>query len=167
MEAGILMRRDFRRGQYQFDSRLGQILQRDETGGVIGGEDHNQPVADKDLGRAVRDATGVDYGLHLALIGRGKEVAGRTLGQLLGNPKTVAHLVAKKKVGLLLQLTVLASLLIIMLITYIAMLTAIQIHRFLGVTGVHVVTRIFGMLLSALAIQFIFDGIAQSSIFAG
>ncbi len=76
-------------------------------------------------------------------------------------------LMANAEGHLLLQLTVLTSLLTIMLITYVAMLTAIQIHRFLGVTGVHVITRIFGVLLSALAIQFMFDGIAQSGIFKG
>jgi multiple antibiotic resistance protein len=62
------------------------------------------------------------------------------------------------------QLVVLASLFAIMLITLVAMLTAGQLHRFLGVTGKHVVTRIFGILLSALSVQFIFDGIAQSGL---
>jgi multiple antibiotic resistance protein len=51
-----------------------------------------------------------------------------------------------------------------MVITLVAMLTAGQLHRFLGVTGKHVVTRIFGILLSALSVQFIFDGIAQSGL---
>lgn len=62
------------------------------------------------------------------------------------------------------QLIVLASLLAIMLVTLVAMLTAAQLHRFLGVTGMHVITRIFGILLSALAVQFVFDGIAQSGL---
>lgn len=63
------------------------------------------------------------------------------------------------------QMAVLASLLIIMLLTLAALLTAAQIHRFLGVIGIQVITRISGILLAALAIQFIFDGIAQSGLF--
>jgi multiple antibiotic resistance protein len=65
---------------------------------------------------------------------------------------------------LLRQLVVLGSLFVIMAGTLGAMLTAGQIHRFLGVTGKHVVTRIFGILLSALSVQFVFDGIAQSGL---
>ena len=48
--------------------------------------------------------------------------------------------------------------------TFVSLLTASQIHRFLGVTGKHVISRIFGILLSALAVQFVFDGIAQSGL---
>jgi multiple antibiotic resistance protein len=62
------------------------------------------------------------------------------------------------------QLAVLAALLAVMLVTFVAMLTASQIHRFLGVTGMQVINRIIGILLSALAVQFVFDGIAQSGL---
>jgi multiple antibiotic resistance protein len=36
------------------------------------------------------------------------------------------------------------------------------VERFLGKTGLNIVTRVLGMLLAALAIQFVLDGITQS-----
>jgi len=65
------------------------------------------------------------------------------------------------------QAIVLAALLAVMLVTFVAMLTASQLHRSLGVTGMHVINRIFGILLSALAVQFVFDGIAESGLLGG
>ncbi|MEM1156018.1 MAG: MarC family protein [Pseudomonadota bacterium] len=62
------------------------------------------------------------------------------------------------------QAIVLASLLTIIGMTFAGMLLAGRLLKLLGVIGMHVITRVMGVLLSALAIQFIFDGIASSGI---
>jgi multiple antibiotic resistance protein len=62
------------------------------------------------------------------------------------------------------QLIVLASLLAVLLFTLACLITASQLQKLLGRTGTHVINRIFGVLLSALAVQFIFDGIVESGV---
>ena len=79
----------------------------------------------------------------------------------------VILLMANSEGNLILQATVVASLLVIILLTFIMLLLASRIQQLFGVTGMHVVTRVFGVLLSALAVQFIFDGIAQSGLLSG
>jgi multiple antibiotic resistance protein len=69
---------------------------------------------------------------------------------------TDGHLVA--------QLMVSGALLLVMLLTLLALMAATKIQTILGITGMQVVSRVFGVLLTALAVQFIFDGIAQSGL---
>ncbi len=62
------------------------------------------------------------------------------------------------------QAVVIGSLLAMMLMTYVCLLLAGKIHKILGLTGMHVITRIMGVLLSALAVQFMIDGLLKSGL---
>jgi multiple antibiotic resistance protein len=48
--------------------------------------------------------------------------------------------------------------------TWICMRLSTQILRVIGTTGTHVITRLFGILLSALAVQFVLNGLAQTPL---
>lgn len=57
------------------------------------------------------------------------------------------------------QLGVILVLIIVLLITYLSMLVGDRILKVLGVTGTNVLTRVFGIILAALAIQNIINGV--------
>ena len=58
--------------------------------------------------------------------------------------------------------SVLGSLIVVMALALIALLAAAQVGRLLGVTGANVVTRVLGVVLAALATQFVIDGVRES-----
>ncbi len=88
---------------------------------------------------------------------------------LIAGPGTmgaVILLMATAEDDLLSQGIVIGALLAVLVITLVLLLLANKVQQLLGVTGIHVISRIFGVLLAALAVQFMFDGIASSGLIA-
>ena len=89
---------------------------------------------------------------------------------LLAGPGTMGAtilLMADVKDSVSHQLIVMGAIMAILLITLAALLSASKLQKWLGVTGMHVVGRVMGVLLAALAVQFILDGIRQSGLIGG
>lgn len=59
-----------------------------------------------------------------------------------------------------------ASILLVAWLSWATFAAAIPIQRRLGETGIRVLTRLMGLILAAIAIQFILDGIAASGLVA-
>lgn len=63
------------------------------------------------------------------------------------------------------QILFLAVLVAMLLLTLLVLLFAVEVTNLLGVTGINVLNRVLGILLAALACQFILDGLAASPLF--
>ena len=74
-------------------------------------------------------------------------------------------LIAGTKGDLTLLGAVVAAIIAVMGATLVLLLTAQEIHQWIGVTARKVIVRVFGVLLAALAVQSIFNGLAGARIF--
>jgi multiple antibiotic resistance protein len=52
-----------------------------------------------------------------------------------------------------------------LLVTWLCMRGATLLQRLAGTTGIHVVTRLLGIILAALAVQFVLNGLMESPLF--
>jgi multiple antibiotic resistance protein len=64
-------------------------------------------------------------------------------------------------ISFLAEIGVIIILIVVLLITYLSLLVSDRIVKILGVTGTNVLTRVFGIILAALAIQNIIIGVTS------
>lgn len=73
-------------------------------------------------------------------------------------------LMADAKGDLVAEAIIIGMMLTVLLLTLGLLLVTNKVLRLFGVTAMYVISRVFGVLLSALAVQFMFDGLAQSGL---
>lgn len=80
---------------------------------------------------------------------------------LIAGPGAIATMIllAGQQPGILGLATTLAVMVSVLVIAFFLFITAGWLEKVLGKTGINVVTRLLGMLLSALAVQFVLDGL--------
>jgi multiple antibiotic resistance protein len=83
---------------------------------------------------------------------------------MIAGPGAIATtmLLMSRSHGLVNHLVVISALLMVLVLTLIAMLAAVPIMRVLGPKLEAMITRVLGVLLAALAVQFVIDGIRAS-----
>ncbi|MFY9179985.1 MAG: MarC family protein [Venatoribacter sp.] len=87
---------------------------------------------------------------------------------LLAGPGSMSALIilmAQAQGDVLQQAVIYAVLAVVMLIALGCLLLSSHLNRVLGVSGMQTITRVMGVLLCALAVQFVFDGVAESELF--
>lgn len=62
------------------------------------------------------------------------------------------------------QVGVIAGMIAVLGVTLLLFMASSGVQRVLGVTGLHVINRMAGLLLAALAVQFMLDGISESGL---
>ena len=83
---------------------------------------------------------------------------------LLAGPGSIATVLALmgRAPRLIYTLPVIASIAITCLASYVMLRAATRIARVLGVTGLNVMNRVIGLIIGAIAVQFVFDGLRDA-----
>ncbi len=82
---------------------------------------------------------------------------------LLAGPGTITGvmvLVAQSRGAAQLLVIALATALVT-LVSFLLLRAASRVHRLLGTTGLHIVTRVMGLLLAAISVQFVLNGVSS------
>ena len=87
---------------------------------------------------------------------------------LIAGPGAIATviLLAGQQESLVGQLWIIATLIVVLALVFVFFLASGLLERALGKTGINVTTRLLGMLLAALSVQFVLDGLRDFG-FAG
>ncbi|WP_439522675.1 MarC family protein [Marivita sp.] len=88
---------------------------------------------------------------------------------LIAGPGAIASIIllVGQAEGTLGMVSVLGVMVVVLAIVFLLFLSASPIERALGKTGIVVVTRLLGMLLAALSVQFVLDGIRGFGVVLG
>ena len=82
-----------------------------------------------------------------------------------GAMTTMILLVGQNSGDLTSQLTVYGVMLAVLIIAFLLFMTSGLMERALGHTGINLVTRLMGMFLAALSVQFVLDGLREYGMF--
>lgn len=76
-----------------------------------------------------------------------------------GAMTSIVLLMGKVEGDRTMQAAVLATMAVVLLLSLLCLLAASTLMKLLGVTGVNVITRVFGIITAALGVQFVIDGV--------
>ena len=76
-----------------------------------------------------------------------------------GAMTSIVLLMGKAECDRAMQGAILGTMAIVLLLSLLCLLTASTLMKVLGVTGVNVITRVFGIITAALGVQFVIDGV--------